>query len=192
MIEFFYTGTYNTIDTSPTFSLHTHTKVHSLALKYQIVSLIALSATKFASALHRVYDLEVYFQSIRDVYDLPLTETPSQGQRRPAVSPDPQRNSHSYALRAEVVDAALVELSKILSSPLVMARFQEICTEVTQFHSDFLTALLETKIELRNLTEEAEVEGAEPLCDSCGPREEGYEIEVRCRECGKQCLYCFH
>jgi hypothetical protein len=192
MIEFLYTGSYNTTDTSPTFSLHTHTKVHSLASKYQIASLVALSATNFAAALRRVSDLEVYFQSIRDVYDLPLSETPSQSQQQPAASPECRSSYRNHAIRTEVVEAALVELGKILSSPLVMARFQEICTEVPQFHADFLTAMLEAKIELGNLMEQAEAEGAESLCDSCGPSEEGYEIEVKCRGCGKECLYGFH
>lgn len=192
MIEFLYTGTYNTVDTSPTFSLYMHAKVYSLASKYQIVSLVALSAAKFAAALRRVSDLEVYFQSIRDVYNIPLTEPPSQSQQQPPASLEPQSSSNSHALRAEVVEAALVELSKILSSPLVMARFQEICIEVPQFHADFLTALLETKIEMGSLMEAGELEGAEPLCDRCGPREEGYEIEVKCKGCGRECLYGFH
>lgn len=191
MIEFLYTGGYSTVDTSPTFSLHTHAKIHALASQYQILGLVALSAEKFAAALRRVHDLEVYFQSIRDVYSSPLTETSSQSQQQSAASAELQSTNHSHALRVEVVDAALVELSKILSSPLVMVRFQEICTEVPQFHADFLTSLLETKIKLGNLMEEGEVDGADLLCDSCGPREEGYEIEVRCRGCGKECLYGF-
>jgi hypothetical protein len=52
-------------------------------------------------------------------------------------------------LRAEVVDAALTELSKIISAPPVLARFQEICTEVPQFHADFLNILLEMKLRQR-------------------------------------------
>lgn len=181
MIEFFYTGSYNTRDTSPTFSLHTHTHIYGLALKYHIRALACLSAECFAASLRRVGDLEVYFQSIRDVYNLPTIKDESSPPRDAADSRPPANH-----LRTEVVDAALTELSKILSSPPVLSRFQEICNEVPQFHADFLSILMEMKDEKENL------DGSQPLCNSCGPREEGYEIEVTCRSCGKGCLFGFH
>jgi hypothetical protein len=191
MIEFLYTGSYNTVDISPTYSLHTHTQVHGLAVKYQIYGLVILSATNFASALRHVRDLEVYFQSVRDVYSLPVVQDPPY----PSLDAQNQPGNHppGHHLRAEVIDAALVELSKILASPLVLARFQEICTEVPQFHADFLNVMLEMKIETENALGDGEKDGGmQPLCDSCGPREEGYEIELRCSGCGKECLHSFH
>ncbi len=184
MIEFLYTGSYNTIDTSPAFSLHTHTRVYGLALKYQVQGLVTLSATNFAISLRRVRDLEVYFQSIRDVYSLhAIQDEPS---APPNAQNQPGSPSLAHHLRAEVIDAALTEMSKIMSSPPVLTRFQEICTEVPQFHTDFLNMLMEMKDDAENGEE------PRPLCESCGPREEWYEIEVRCRGCGKECLYEFH
>jgi hypothetical protein len=181
MIEFLYTGSYIKAATSPTFSLHMQTKVYGLALKYQIQGLITLSAENFAASLRCISVLEVYFQSIRDVYNLPAIKDMASP---PPDAPDSRPPANH--LRAEVIDAALTELSIILSSPPVLARFQEICSEVPQFHADFLNVLMEMKEE----TENGEMK--QPLCESCGPREEGYEIEVRCRGCGKECLYGFH
>jgi hypothetical protein len=189
MIEFLYTGSYNTVDISPNFSLHIHSQVHGLALEFQIQGLVILSATNFSNSLRRVRDLEVYFQSIRDVYSLPVIRD------EPSPPPDAQNQPDYHPpachLRAEVIDAAFTELSKILSAPPVLARFQEICTEVPQFHADFLNILLEMKLETENCKGEDGQE-SQPLCESCGPREERYEIEVRCRGCGKECLYSFH
>jgi len=189
MTEFLYTGSYNTVDISPTFSLHTHTRVYGLALKYQIQGLVILSATNFSNALRRVCDLEVYFQSIREVYSLPaIRDEPSP---LPDAQNQPDYHPPAHHLRAEVIDAAFTDLSKILSAPPVLASFQEICTEVPQFHADFLNILLEMKLETENC-KGGDGQESQPLCESCGPREEEYKIEVQCRGCGKECLYSFY
>jgi hypothetical protein len=199
MIEFLYTSTYSTIDVGPSFSLFVHIKIHSLALKYGIRALTILAATKFSSALCQVSDLEVYFQSIREVYSQSLPTITAKEEAQNGQQPTPSAGSqitldysHSYALRAEVVDAALVELGNILSSPPVLTRFHQICATVPQFHADFLVAMLESKLKIENALESVIGNGeAEPLCDSCGPRDEGYEILIKCEGCGKNYSHTF-
>ena len=180
MVEFLYTGSYSTIETSPTFSIHTHMKVYSLGLRYQIQGLVALSLKKFATSLSRVSDLEVYFQSLRDVYNLPAIKQEVFSDRD---APDDTASANHIC--AEIIGTALTELSKILSSPPVLARFQEICSEVPQFHADFLTALMEMNMDAEN------EENIPPLCRICGPSGEGYEIEVTCELCGNLCQHVF-
>lgn len=184
MIEFLYTGSYITIDAAPSFSIFIHTKVHGLALKYNIHGLITFSATRFSAALRHVSNLEVYFQSIHEVYNQPF----------PSMNLQEQSQNKQQPLRTEVVDAALVELKNILSAPAVLVRFQQICTEVPQFHADFLNSLLESKVEADNSTGSGRGEGGETssLCENCGPSEDGYEVEVQCTGCGMNCLYAFH
>lgn len=141
MIEFLYTGTYTSIDTGPSFSLFIHTKMHGIGLKYNIHTLVNFSAINFARALRRVRDLEVYFQSICEVYSQPLAYPHVRNRDQlsiPTAPPELQGNNHGHELRAEVIEAALVELGKILSSPPVMARFLQVCTSIPQFHADFL------------------------------------------------------
>jgi len=165
MMEYFYTSTYLNVEEAPTFGLHTHSRVHAIAVKYNIGPLEVLAATKFAKSMNRVRDLEVYFTAVNEVYSF----TPPENR----------------GLRNVVISAAIVEMSKMLAEPRVKARLLEVMNKVTQFQGDVLQAMMD----VRSMDEDMPL--CDLLCQDCGPNVEGYEVEVQCRGCGQLRMYDF-
>lgn len=162
MMEYLYLTNYNTVDHEPDFSLSHHIKVFCLAVQLSISGLEELAAKKFGFTLvTHVKDLDVYFSSVKNIYSVTTTDHP--------------------ALRAMVVEAAVTELPHLLQEP----RFFDITSSVKDFQADIYLFLFNhpTRPVL------TDVEYVLPaLCDECGPRAEddGYEILVECKACGKE------
>jgi hypothetical protein len=161
MMEYLYSTNYNTIDHEPDFSLPRHIKVFCLSVKLSISGLEDLAAKKFGFALlTHVKDLDVYFRSVKDIYDSTTSEHP--------------------ALRLIVIEAAVTELPNLINE----SRFFDLSSAVKGFQADIYLFLMNHPS--RPIQTETEYVFAE-LCDECGPRadDDGYEVSTECKGCGK-------
>ncbi|KAH8595016.1 hypothetical protein B0O99DRAFT_169277 [Bisporella sp. PMI_857] len=159
MMEYLYTGTYTTPSQPPDFSLKTHISVFVLASTLSITGLQSLSAQLFTLSLSSVSDLEVYFQSVRQIYAVTSCDNPQ--------------------LRLAVVEAAVLEIRSLVGQENVRRAFLEVTSEVGEFQTDIYTYLVD------NPTRGVEIETESlVLCEECGPQSSGYSYTRTCKGCG--------
>jgi hypothetical protein len=162
MMEYLYTSTYTTQGELPEFSLSLHNKVFCLAISLNIPGLEVLAAERYRHTLqNHITDLQVYFSSVKRIYATTSSKHPG--------------------LRMAVVEAAIMEMKKILDHEGVKKHFFDVMADVPDYQVDIMMTLID------NPHRPVEV-AVQQLCSECGPasEEEPYVVEMKCRNCGEE------